>query len=594
MTTLNRKNSAAQCFLPVLLIACCTLLVFCTPAAQDYGPQTGGGNGGGNGSGNSPYIVYTVSWATHLDEVIFRQAIQGISSRDKPQVYFIHDIPVYNRWLEEARKKHGFTTQPVATTWALYDLFKDKINGYVLYPTTSTEAMNYAATLAGVLDAVPVSSRMEQEAKNRNLPKLADTANFPTIESLIAQYGNVLNKKMFVNHDFRNFTLRDYGIKHKSLIVWPPNQAGLEPAYNFMDDNAVVFGAFSNGPPGYPEGYDQGGEVHGVMNASTKQVSLVPADHAMNLSFFEEISDSVHNPKPVVDRTLTPKAGEHYVAFVYTDGDNLQWIVGDFTNSNGVHGQRWPMSGRNIPMGWSLLPTLPDHGPVLLDYIYTNSPATDNFIAGLGYAYNHPSKFTAANLGEFGRLTAEYMARSGMHYVEFIDEVLTLPASHWQAILQHDQIKGVLFKARNKYREGRGYVEWHHGKPVVAYREALWSNWDMPGITEQQQNRDIYQMAYRISEYGTNYQNINAYTLVAVHAWSHAYPSIKKVVDWFTANAAHVKVVTPDTLMRFIAENVPKTSAEPNQSFNRDGTTDWLGRPRDWTYPASVRALYGE
>ena len=560
----NKKtaNSSAVSFQLLLLGACCTSFAFCAPTAQDYPPW--------DGSYAQTVYVLDITVGFHVDEVLFLQAIQGITAREKPQVYLNHFGRLgYNVWLEETQKKHKFEIVTVSGIWELAEIFKDYIKGYVTYPVWESEAMNYAATLAGVLDAVPVTPRLRAEANSRGLQQLDNAEDYEDISRIIQKYGSRLNKKKFLNHNNTfDWTLRDYGIKHRCITVYE-DQAGLQPVYDFMEPNAVMFG------------YGRDGEIYGVRGTSEHQIIYTATNQALNMSFYEEGSTEVYKqPHEPIDKNLKAESGKHYVSFSYSDGDNIQWLINELP----LDVTRWAAQ-RTVPLGWPLTPLLPELAPVILEYLYKTAALTDTiFSAGCGYGYIFPSLYEKDNLIEYGKMTAEAMRRSGMEYVEIYDEYFTGETSTevFEAYLRNPQIKGILYRTGDYYAGGRGFLKWVNGKPVVSYKDALWNvNYSTTNIPENEKNKDIYQLAYRISQYDKDYTKIDGYTMVMVHAWSHLYDSIQKAADWLAENDPDVVIVTPVTLVRLIEENVPKTNAAPDRHrFSPD-----------WDY-SSVADLY--
>ena len=80
--------------------------------------------------------------------------------------------------------------------------------------------------------------------------------------------------------------------------------------------------------------------------------------------------------------------------------------------------------------------------------------------------------------------------------------------------------------------------------------------------------QDVYEMAFRISQYDKDPTSINGFTVINVHAWSHHMDSVHRMVDWWRHNDPNVVVVTPTTFMRLIRENVPQEDARPNMNWN--------------------------
>ena len=76
----------------------------------------------------------------------------------------------------------------------------------------------------------------------------------------------------------------------------------------------------------------------------------------------------------------------HYIAFIMTDGDNLQWVERDYTQSTWWYGA--PQRGQ-VPMGWGLpISTTLQLAPDIWDYFAQTATANDDFLAfGDSYSY---------------------------------------------------------------------------------------------------------------------------------------------------------------------------------------------------------------
>ena len=527
---------------------------------------------GGNTVAETVY-VYNSS-GRPVEEILLVQAMQGIVNRDKPQVYITGLGDSYDLWLDESKEKYGFQTVN-ATYSQLFTAFRSNFNGTVLYASVDTESLNYAATLAGVLDALPVSTPTYRNylENTQGLPRLANASDYTSVSQIITAYGDTLNKNIYLNQPLDegcNRAARDYGIKHKCLMAYP-NSSGLTAVYNFLNDNALLMGWYNS-------------EVSGVRASSQQRVVTIPADYVYNLSFFESASTEVHNQKEFSDHGLEAEPDKHYIAFVYSDGDNIQWILGW---DGAISPTRFSYPDKTIPMGWSLAPTLSKFAPIVLNWMYKTAVPTDNYVAGVsGYGYIHPSQYNNVTaLNAFGALTAEYMRRSGMYYTEILDETgpneITPTTATLNAYTRNSQIKGIMYKTGSRYVAGRGFLMWSNDKPVVAFRETLWTTPENPPLYDR--NVSIYQMAYRISQYDKNPSSINGYSLINVHSWSHNYRSVEKMVTWLKEHAPHVVVVTPDTFMTLIKENIlpSTTTARPNKNWNDN-----------WSYPSSVTSQY--
>lgn len=494
--------------------------------------------------------VHVITRQDFVDDTLLVQALQGLTARNAAAIY-INAGRSYALWLDIAQEAIGFETRRVNNIWDLVDTFQDQITGYILYDLYT---VNVAATLSGLTGAIPVTLRMLPRVHALGLEMVMDARDMTTAD-LLEQFGPYLNTQMVLNQQLRATGLRDMGIMHQTLTTF---DVDITNFLGFLSPNALLLGWHED-------------EVSGVQAASRMQVMTIPTDHAYNLSFFTSLPRmESHTQLTAIDYGLVAEAHRHYVTFLYSDGDNIQWMTGGapldterFARTRADYAQ-----GIGIPFGWSLAPGLPMFTPIIMDYLYENMAPTDQFVASVsGFAYIHPSEYLNTNrledLQAFAELTAYFMAWSDMRYMEILDEYALVPDIQvLDAFTSQDAIGGIFYKTGSRYVGGRGFLRWSNGKPVVAIRESLWST-DL-----NRRVLDAYEMAFRISQYDTNPASINGYTVINVHAWSHSMDSIHQMVNWWQEHAPHVTVVTPSTFMALIQENVPQEDARPNMNWN--------------------------
>src|SRR5664279_4523388 len=126
------------------------------------------------------------------------------------------------------------------------------------------------------------------------------------------------------------------------------------------------------------------GENVFVGNSSFHGVYTVAAAWALDLSTLSSIRDV-----SISQRTYSIPVTEtnvHYVTFVVTDGDNVQWNLGGFPGyfNNPARG--------SFNMGWALSPSLADLAPSVLRWYFDNSSnglGRDFFVAGPSHWTNY-------------------------------------------------------------------------------------------------------------------------------------------------------------------------------------------------------------
>ena len=491
-------------------------------------------------------MVYIVTPPELIDDFLFIQALQGITAREEAAIY-INAGRSYALWLEMAQDLLGFETKRIHDVWDLVDIFGDILNGYIIY---DMDSLNIAATLSGLESALPITNRMIARAEARGLELLLDAREYNSA-MILEQYGEQINKRVFLNQQQNNPALRDIGIMLKAIVDYERDIASL---LEFFEPNTLLLGWHHD-------------EVSGVQTASKNQAITIPSDHAYNLSFLASMPRVEHEQKQTIDIDIKAEQGKHYVAFVYSDGDNIQWMTGGapLDTDRFAHSS---IQDNIIPFGWSLSPGLSMWASVIMDYLYKNMSTADEFVSAVsGFGYIHPSEYfntdRLEDLEEFAALTSFYMNMSDMRLMEILDEHASNPRTEVLDIFTaHDNINGIFYKTGDRYVGGRGFIRWSNDKPVVAFRESLWTK-DM-----SRKEREIYEMAYRVTQYPKDPTTINGFTLINVHAWSHEFESIRKMVAWWDENDPNIIVVTPTTFMRLISENLPRVDERPNINFD--------------------------
>jgi len=116
--------------------------------------------------------------------------------------------------------------------------------------------------------------------------------------------------------------------------------------------------------------------------------------------FYVHASDDSHNMAPIANARLTnpqppttsmppsisqtlplhsaSTKAKHKIAFLMSDGDNIQWMYNAFATQQNWWGS--PDRG-TVPLGWTLSPGLVELGPVILNYLSRTATANDDLIA---------------------------------------------------------------------------------------------------------------------------------------------------------------------------------------------------------------------
>ncbi|MEP6662590.1 MAG: immunoglobulin domain-containing protein, partial [Verrucomicrobiota bacterium] len=281
------------------------------------------------------------------------------------------------------------------------------------------------------------------------------------------------------------------------------------------------------------------GEDQFVSRSSSNGVFTVPANFAFNLSTLSSVRDPF-----ITQRTYTPPPAEtnvHYVTFIATDGDNVQWDVGGFSDYF-----RHPARG-SFNMGWTIAPSLTDLAPSVLRWFYDNSsngPNRDFFVAGAsGSGYMYPSMYPASELATHVQKLNNFMARGDLNIGEILDFNSVSRIDLWNQYLAQPTMDALYYLEYSPYHGANGAIYFStNGKPVIACRESLWG-----GLEEESTVISHINSASRDSS------SPLGYTMVAVHVWTKNLDNVRQVV---TNLASDVRVVTPDVFAKLVQQNV--------------------------------------
>ncbi|TDD28833.1 hypothetical protein E1218_06210 [Kribbella turkmenica] len=453
--------------------------------------------------------------------------LQGLMARRGAESLYLN-IPSlgYQFWLDDLISRYGVRTRP-GDLWKTVS--RSGVGGYVLF-RTGTPSVNVATTLAGVTGAVAVGESLEALAIRHGLRKVLDVRDKDD-RWVVDNYWPRLRHDVAIEQkaDIPE-RLRDYVTMARTLAFYDGNSAFRAEVVGALDDDATVIGW----------GDASQGEDKFIGPNSDAGVKAIPADHARNLSVLSGITeDRLSQRGGGGGRALEPDPDAHYVTFLITDGDNIQWMLGDFPTD-----QRWfgsPHRG-SVDLGWGISPSLIDLAPSVMRWFYDQS-VKDRWVVGpSGGGYMYPSRYPAAALTKHTSSLAQSMARADLSAVQIIDFDSFPDTRLWGNYLKHREIDGLIYLEYSRYDSHKGKVVWAEGKPVISARTMLWGG--LEGADEASVTAEL-NSAVR------NPRSTAGYSVVLWHAWSKSVDDVMTVVNGL---APHVKVIPPDTLVKMVGK----------------------------------------
>src|SRR5882757_248661 len=264
----------------------------------------------------------TVNQNTGEDLVLF-SSLKGIVNLTQPRI-FSYEGDAFAEgpytWLTSL----GYNWNQISDNWSLISKYRSELSGIIVYDTNVIDTVNLATTLAGSRRALVASPSQVARltAAPYNLPILMDlrgqfTTKLQVYQTLFNQYWPNLTHRVIFGLDPNNVkgAVREYDTAVGGAAIWLDPRVSAESA--LLNQFLSSMGAGRVYMGWWPD------EGTGVTAASQYGIATVASDYSTNLTFHSGTSRTVV-PKPTPPKpSLQNKI---YVAFILSDGDNLQFI----------------------------------------------------------------------------------------------------------------------------------------------------------------------------------------------------------------------------------------------------------------------------
>lgn len=495
-----------------------------------------------------PTYLYVISQNTMTSsERTMIATLQGlVNSQSSLQIYTLNSSqPDYQIWLDDLKSRFGILYENISDPWRLLDIFKDYIDGYVVYNNESLKdpSINNACSLAALSNCIAVDEIIQDKVRLYGITKIkGDCRNTDEKWAYDNLWNSGLSHSIIIQlSPGKVSALRDYGIMTKSLVFYEDkiNDTTLrDKIFSSMDKDSICLGW---GPD----------EFINISTLSKHGISMIAADWSYNLTVLSAFPSLPITQKTVMNIPSTENV--HNVTFIMSDGDNQQWDLGTNFGSHKWYGS--PDKGK-FNLGWSISPSLYYLAPTVFKLYYESAAhgsTNDYFIvppSGNGYMY--PSKFDKNALGIYINRLNEYMKKVDEKYVAIIDDASFHNNELWGKFTDKSNIYGLFYLDYHKHDNYHGEIIWSNNKPIVSCRDLLWDSLE----SEEELVKNINS---RIDSGQVDISNSNSYTFVYVHAWSKSLTNIERVVNELNKNPK-VAIVTPETFMELISKNVKHPS----------------------------------
>ncbi|MHB2149609.1 GxGYxYP domain-containing protein [Calditrichota bacterium LG25] len=454
------------------------------------------------------------------------ETLQGVLAQTKPKIYRLANDGDA-QWLEDLKNNYGvevdYSLQ--ANFEALLSHFKNDIAGYIVC-NVNDQTVNTAISLCGITKAVAITAENIPILEALGIPLLKDVRNTDDAW-FFTHYADSINNKILCYQMEDRFTfLADYAVFGKMITFYSPLTSALtQNIFAFMQPNSPLLGWGSD-------------EFQLVYHSSANSIPVHPADWAKNLSTLTNFSVSLKQQTATPDTQITENV--HTVCFVMTDGDNVQWLLNDFTTNSRWYGSP---NRSQVKLGWTISPALSELAPTVMKYIYDRADDSDNgkdyFIAGpSGLGYIFPDRYK--NLATYASLTSQFMEKADLRIINIIGN--TMAEEYLKPFSEQQNIDAIFFYYFSNYSGGKGKINWINGKPVITGRFNLWEGFETPES-----------LAEKLNYSSTDIHSEKGYSLIPVHVWSKGVDDVLRCISLLNKN---VKVVTPDELVYLIRKNL--------------------------------------
>jgi len=346
----------------------------------------------------------------------------------------------------------------------LLNHFSSSISGYILYTHHGNGDGGNSASVATSLCSYYNAVMVEQDLVTDVVAALGGTAGQMLFDargkdeqwlvSNAAAYG--LSKEVAIEQrEIFYVQLRGYAVLADAIAFYEPGSVR-SSVLNYLEPDSPLLG------------WANGEESSFVGLTSEAGKFMVPADHAHNLAPLSGIVEESLTQVALADYVVPPvETGVHYVTFVLSDGDNVQWLLGEHAPDSQ---QRWwsnPNRG-SMGVGYGLPPSMIDLSPAALRWYYQNATSNDVFMVGpSGSGYIYPSMYPNAELDLHLNRLNDYMERCDLTLVEVIDFGVLEDTTLWDAYASLD---GIIYLEYSSHKEHEGKLRWSRGKPILTPR----------------------------------------------------------------------------------------------------------------------------
>lgn len=401
------------------------------------------------------------------------------------------------------------------------------VRGYVLYdydtsdrPLHSAGPMDASANVATALvareAAIPVCVDIEERYRGLGLARVLDVRGM-TEEQCLERYGDGLATNALGMSDPKARNARSLMIAMGTAVVSGVGEAYGAALRRCEPDSPVI-------------GWGCGSE-DGITSLSSRMGLFQTATnwcHNLTVLAEEDGFDLIRPWKPPAKQASTAR---HRANLTLTDGDNIQWLMGNFMGGSEARFYYANPHRGEIPFTWGIPgPGLAQLSPRTLAELFSTATPNDDFILYSGGGYFYPDLYgsdrpEADALALHARRLRAYCDLTGVRILafNFMDWDGADAMRACEALAKSiPGLLGILAFQYYPYPAGEGRVMWVEGAegdrvPVVSCAMTVWAQ------TGRERDTTPAAVAARLNEVAATTESSVSWVLV--HAWSYFRPA---------------------------------------------------------------------
>lgn len=436
-----------------------------------------------------PKNVIICNQSETIAEAMLLESLSGLAAKAvnegqfNEMIWIDTDNKAYQKIYRSTLKVLNISVVKEMDLWTLVDYLTKKkvVSGYILYnldknidhKVITDYSSNVATVYASLLSGVMIDESLIKIAQLHHLKMLRDVRK-ESLDACFETNKNALNNCSALSIHPLVSNMRDYAIAHK-LMLYADKRELIEKVLEWLTPMSPILGW------GCGDEYDFTSLISEWGHFNTA------SDWCINLPLISSVSDKVPliKAKEITLEDIDFSDTSSFHSFVMSDGDNMQWTIGGFADSERYAGNK---GVSNTGISWTLCPiNLSIISPFTWNELADKQFPKNSYIE-YGGGYQYPDLFAVkrANRKELLRKFAQrinyHLQKMDIKVFGFICRNVKSKESREAFQIYAEELKGITGMLAVQYfpYELGGDIMWFKNSygvdiPVSTATYALWN-----------------------------------------------------------------------------------------------------------------------